>query len=250
MTKLVLLLLFALALPVRAQVCPPAGCTLACPGQLDDQGCYETPRKNSLNIPLTVTDRFTTLAATAVNFHRLCAPTNKNDDCPGCPGQPDHYLGLTLDKISGTLPTNTLTLAYQFGTVTGTLAQPGFLLVPAGKSLTPPAPPPVSGLRSYNCYRLDGATGNVSAAIHTVDQFVTNDYALQAKGPWTACFPANVDGTDPSAPADPNLFLCNLVEDTHLPFNQLTVFVNAFLVGPKIATITRFDDLCMPATIP
>lgn len=134
-------LLFALLLFLPTLARGAAVCPCPCP-QLDDQSCYETPRHNTFRppIPVTIVDQFGTLTANAVNFHRLCAPTNKNDDCPTCPTQPDHYLGLELDHIVGTPAQPHVSVAYQFGVISGDVGAPGFLQVPAGKSLTKPAP--------------------------------------------------------------------------------------------------------------
>lgn len=249
MTKWIPLLLLLPTLARAAAVCP-----CPCP-PIDDQQCYETPRKNTLRPPIhvTIADSLGGLIeGNLTTVHRLCTPANKNGDCPGCPQQADHYIGVELHQITGTLATGSRTVTAQFGTVTGTLGNAGFVQLPAGKSLTFPAPPPLAGLRSYNCYVLDAPTGpGVNGAVHTVDQFATLDYALAPNKTWTLCAPANIDGTDPGALSDPNLFLCNLVNDAgaKLPFNELSGFFNAFLVGPRPFTITRLDNLCMPATL-
>ena len=127
---------------------------------------------------------------------------------------------------------------------------PGFLLTPAGKAFNPPAPAPPPGLHNYNCYRLaehdrqhDGRRDGRRS--------VRDGISLHARsgGPWTLCVGADVNGTDPGAVGISPVFLCNLVNDTHLPFNQETVFADSVITGQVIATITRYDDLCMPATI-
>ena len=187
-------------------VCAPACQCLCPPTGLDDQDCYQTPRRNSFRpaIALTIHDQFGTLQANAVNFHRLCAPTDKNGDCPLCPRQPDHYLGLTLAQVTGTVTTPHVSLAYQFGTLSGDVGSvvggPGFLLTPAGKSLVPPPPAPPPGLHNYNCYRLVNPTGDRTGSATVTDQFVMDfPLKLDPGGPWTLCVGADVNGTDPGA---------------------------------------------------
>lgn len=260
MKLLATLVLATLALNVHMAagqaVCSPA-CSCVCPPTgLDDQDCYQTPRRNTFRpaIPLTIQDQFGTIQANAVNFHRLCAPANKNGDCPMCSLQPDHYLGLTLAQVTGATSSPHVSLSYQFGVIAGDIGSvvggPGFLLTPASKSLVPPAPAPPAGLHNYNCYRLVNTTGNVTGDATVTDQFVMNfPMTLRKDGPWTVCVGADVDGTDPGAVGVTPVFLCNLVNDTHLPFNQETVFADSVITGQVIATITRYDDLCMPATI-
>ena len=257
MKSLLLALLLLVPTLVRADaVCAPA-CQCVCPPSgLDDQDCYQTPRHNTFRpaIALSIHDQFGTITANAVNFHRLCAPANKNGDCPMCPSQPDHYLGLTLAQVTGSVNTPHLSLAYQFGTISGDVGSvvggPGFLLTPAGKALNPPAPAPPPGLHNYNCYRLLNTTGNTTGDVTVADQFVMGfPFSLASGGPWTLCVGADVNGTDPGAVGISPVFICNLVDDGHLPFNQETVFADSVITGQVIATITRYDDLCMPATI-
>ena len=246
-----------LLLPVLARAgvdCPPPGCQLLCPPQgLDDQDCYQTPRRNTFRpaIPLSIHDQFGTIQANAVNFHRLCAPANKNGDCPLCSLQPDHYLGLTLDQVTGSVNTPHVTLQYQFGFISGDVGSvvggPGFLLTPAGKSVQPPAPAPPPGLHNYNCYRLVNSTGDRTGNVDVTDQFVMDfKFRLDPSGPWTLCVGADVNGTDPGAVGVSPVFICNLVNDTHLPFNQETVFADSDITGQVIATITRYDDFVCP----
>lgn len=251
-----LLLLFPLISFANDEVCPPPGCTLNCVQQLDDQSCYQTPRRNTFRppIPVTIVDQFSSMTANAVNFHRLCTPTNKNNDCPGCPTQQDHYLGLELEQIVGTFTHPRISVSYQFGTLQGDVGSPGFLQVPAGKSLTKPAPPPLAGLHSYNCYTLGNLSGDRSGHAVTQDQFTAPGvypFDLDSARGWTICVGADIDGTDPGAVGISPVFLCNLVDDDPklLPFNQLTVFANSALTGQVTATITRYDNLCMPAII-
>ena len=245
--------LLALLTPLRSYAA--VTCPCPCP-PLDDQSCYQVPHKNTFRtkIPVTIVDQFGSMTANAVNYHRLCAPTNKNDDCPTCPTQADHYLGLELEQIVGTPAQPHVSVSYQFGVLTGDVTSPGFLQIPAGKSLTFPAPPPPAGLHSYNCYALANVAGNASGHAVTQDQFTapgTYPVELDPARGWTLCVGANVDGTDPSAVGISPVYLCNLVNDDPklLPFNALKVFATSALTGQLIAVITRYDNLCMPATI-
>jgi hypothetical protein len=249
-------LLLVPALARAAAVCPVGCCPCVGSPRLDDESCYQVPHHNTFHppIPVVIHDQFGTLTANAINFHRLCAPTNKNGDCPACPTQSDHYLGLELAQIVGTPAQPHLSLSYQFGVISGDIGAPGFLQVPAGKALSKPAPPPPAGLHSYNCYHLDNLGGDRTGHAVTQDQFTapgTYPMDLDAARGWTVCVGADVDGTDPGAVGISPVYLCNLVDDdpTLLPFNQLTVFANSSLTGQVTATITRYDNLCMPATI-
>jgi hypothetical protein len=228
--------------------------TFAAPGS--DFSCYETPRKNKLTPAPTVSlvDRFGSSSSTVTDYHRLCAPTDKNGDNPSAPSFPDHLVAGALTKTAGTIAQPTgMQITYQFGVLTADLSNPVFLLLPASKSHTSPAPPPPTDIRHFQCYRLTNVKGDRTAKdVLTIDQstqpFGGVDVDLTKTGPWRLCVPVNKNGEDPDAVTDPQALLCNSTSNDKLPFGQFDVFVDTQL-GPKELIGTQYDELCMPATV-
>jgi hypothetical protein len=219
-----------------------------------DYDCYQTPRKNTLKPPpvVTLVDRFGSSTSTVVNYHRLCAPADKNGDNPTAPSNPAHYVAGTLTKTSGSIAQpKGLHIDYQFGTLTADLSNPTFLFLPASKSLTSPPPAPPTGLRHLQCYRLTNVKGDRTGSGTVIDQFTSAagvPFSLVKAGPWRLCVPVDKNGEDPSAPSDlTDNLLCNT--PTTPAFGQFDVFVSTQFSTDFELIGTQYDDLCMPATI-
>lgn len=231
-----------------------AALNLAAPTDYD---CYETPTHNTLvpPEPVTLVDRFGSTTSVVTNYHRLCAPADKNGDNPNAPSLPGHYAAGTLTKTTGTINMpKGLKISYQFGTITADLTTPVFLFLPAGKNPdhTMPAPPPPGGLRHLQCYRLSNVSGNTSQNnITVIDQFEPSPglkLNLKARGPWRLCVPVDKNGGDPTAPDDlTDDLLCNNAE-AQTPFGSFDVNIDTQF-GQHELIGTQYDDLCMPATV-
>src|SRR5262245_32867152 len=106
--------------------------------------CYEVPR---VKIPapqpiVKLQDRFGTTTSKPVDFHRFCAPVDKNGEDPTAPDSPVHIGGFALTNTTGTFSKpKGLNITTQFGTLKGDLTNPVFLFTPTSKSLVPPPPP-------------------------------------------------------------------------------------------------------------
>jgi hypothetical protein len=224
-------------------------------------GCYQVPR---VKIPapqpiVKLQDRFGTTTSKPVDFHRFCAPEDKNGEDPTAPASPVHIGGFALTSTTGTIShPKGLSITTQFGTLKGDLGNPEFLFTPTSKSLAPPPPPPLppDALRHFQCYRLANVSGAPkTTGIHLTDQFTlpfvpfggfTAD--LNSKGPFRLCVPVDKKDEDPSAITDPQAMLCYTTQNDRLPFNQFTAFVtNQF--GGFTVNGTQFDELCEPAAI-
>jgi hypothetical protein len=228
--------------------------TTTLPTQVD-YSCYQIPHKNSVKPPIVVTleDRFGTTTVTSASFHELCAPTNKNDDNPGADTLPGHLLAFPITKTTDalTLPKG-LSIDYQFGTLTADLGAQSLLMVPAGKSLTAPAPAPPADIRHYQCYKLTNVGGDRTAkGVSVVDQFtapngITVD--VSKRGPWRLCVPVSKNGEAPDAVADRNDLLCNATANDALPFGEFDAFVGTQFFASRKVIGTQYDLLCMPAS--
>jgi hypothetical protein len=221
-------------------------------------GCYQVPR---VKIPapqpiVTLQDRFGTTTSKPVDFHRFCAPEDKNGEDPTAPASPVHIGGFALTSTTGTIShPKGLSITTQFGTLKGNLANPVFLFTPTSKSLSLPFPPPLApnALRHFQCYRLANVSGAPkTTGIHLTDQFTqpfggfTAD--LNPSGPFQLCVPVDKNDEDPGALTDPQAMLCYTTQNDRLPFNQFTAFVtNQF--GKFTIVGTQFDVLCEPATL-
>jgi len=221
-------------------------------------GCYQTPR---VKIPapqptVKLQDRFGTTMSKPVDFHRLCAPVDKNGEDPTAPDSPVHIGAFALTNTTGTIShPKGLRITTQFGTLKGDLGTPVFLFTPTSKSLVPPPPPPLApdALRHFQCYRLTNVSGGPkNTGIQLTDQF-TQSFGgftadLDPSGPFRLCVPVNKNNEDSGALTDPQAMLCYMTRNDRLPFNQFTAFVtNQF--GPFKVVGVQFDELCEPATI-
>jgi len=221
-------------------------------------GCYQVPRlKIAAPQPIVkLQDRFGTTTSKPVDFHRLCAPEDKNGEDPTAPASPVHIGGFSLTSTTGTIShPKGLSLTTQFGTLKGDLGNPIFLFTPTSKSLTPPPPPPLppNAIRHFQCYHLANVSGAPkTTGIHLIDQFTQpfggSTADLNPNGPFSLCVPVDKNDEDAGALTDPQAMVCYTTRNDRLPFNQFTVFAtNQF--GGFTVTGTQFDELCEPAAI-
>jgi len=202
-------------------------------------------------------DVFGTYTATLDDGHRLCAPTNKNDEDPDAPQRPQHLTGYDFVNVTPNVPVDNVAVANQFGTYTVDVRNPVRLLVPTAKSLMPPPPPDgdiPTDIRHFLCHDLVGVTGPEPTGITVESQFAANVVAVTDLNQAMLCAPVNKNGDDPAALNDPNFLVCFNTSEQD-PFGTLDVFLNNQF-GPSTTQftnqpfITQYDELCVPSTLP
>lgn len=208
--------------------------------------CYELRRQTFATKTVTLADRFGSATATVRRPDRLCAPTDKNDEDPSAPSDPQHLTGYELDAAPSYLPLKGVPVQDQFGTLTLNLVDLHRLLVPAAKSLVSPPAPLSPTIEHFACYTVKRKSGTFHSQTVTVtDQFGTQTPAVVR--PELLCVPTNKNDEDPNAPTDPNAFLCYDLR-TRENLNIAPVFTNDQF-GALTNTLIRRDELCVPATI-
>jgi hypothetical protein len=218
--------------------------------------CYEVT--NNGNIPdvlgISLVDRFGSLTAKATEIHRLCAPTNKNNEDPAAPSSAGHLTGFEI-VTSGFQRRNNVQVTTQFGNLTLDVVAPVFLFVPTSKNPNgTPLPPPLVGsdLPHFNCYRTSNVEGDKERTGITVqDQFLVPGSLtvdLDKRGPFRLCVPVNKNGEDPGAPTNPAAMVCYTTRRDTLPFGEkFPGITNQFT--SRVVKMTQFDELCAPASI-
>jgi hypothetical protein len=121
-------------------------------GALDHFQCYEIKPAFFSSAPVTVKDQFGTLTLTLKYPHRLCNPTNKNNE--GIVDPTDHLVGYQAKSAKFIKQTNK-TFVDQFGTQKLDLTRPDVLLVPSGKDGVAQLPP----LDHFQCYKVKRSKG-------------------------------------------------------------------------------------------
>jgi YVTN family beta-propeller protein/cysteine-rich repeat protein len=210
----------------------------AAPPLLDEFQCYEVKPAAFDAVPITIQDRFGTLAYPVRFPHRLCAPAGTGD-----PGLNRHLTGYTLEvdaaRISGQR------VATRFGDVIVDLVRPDTLLVPTAidRACPPLAQPSGSAMQ---CYRVDPSPESPRfepvIGVEVVDSLET--VVVDLLEPSRLCTPANVNGEDPSAPARTDDLLCYTTRSA-FPFGDERVYLqNRF--GPDEARLIHRRELCVP----
>ena len=226
---LTLLVLLGAALSVRADAPPPG-----------DFQCYELKPRAFDPVPVTVTDRFGTLAYPARFPHRLCAPADQGDD----PGLARHLMGYTLDATGGTISGQRVVT--RFGSITVDLIRPDLLLVPTAidHEGLPDASPSGTAMQ---CYHVEPSAGSPKfetiGGVEVTDGLETVRVELVA--PDRLCVPASVNGEDPSAPDNTADLFCYTTR-SESSFGDVRLFTrNRF--GTDEARLIHRRDLCVPA---
>jgi hypothetical protein len=163
------------------------------PGTLDHFLCYDLHGR-WLNEPVSLVDTFGSSTAAARNAKRLCAPADKNGEDPNAPSDPDHLTGYSLHRNGRFDTIRNQQVANQFHAagVRVDLLHPELLMVPTGKSLTPPPPPSyVPAIDHFQCYRVRGAAFRQKPVTAT-DQF--GGITVDVKRARSLCVPVDKDG--------------------------------------------------------
>jgi len=230
---------------------PPTTTTTTSPTSttlLNHFQCYEAKRMAVTAGPVTVQDQFgTTPGVTLSKPNRLCAPTNKQNEDPTAPADPDH-LKSWQDKRSGTKILNQ-TVVNQFGTTIVDVSRPSFLLVPASKSLTG-NPPPLAGptVDHFQCYKVKRSRGAPKfvkiLGVTGADQF--GSYTVDLLKPRYLCAPANKSGEDPTAPSHPEHLLCYKSRNSGAKFTPRNAFTTDQFGSQQLQLLRRIE-LCVPS---
>ncbi len=214
----------------------PAGATTR-----GDLQCYEVKPASFDPVPITVQDRFGTLAYLARFPHRLCAPAGAD------PGPDPHLMGYEADTDRGALPGQVVTT--RFGSLSLDLVRPDLLFVPtAVDAQHPPLTPP--GGSPLQCYRVELSPGSPKFApvmgVEVTDELET--VIVDLEEPHRLCVPANVNGEDPSAPARADDLLCYTTGSAS-GFGDVRVQTrNRF--GLDEARLIHRRELCVPVLHP
>jgi len=198
--------------------------------------------------PVTVQDQFgTTTGVQLTKPNRLCAPTNKQNEDPTAPTDPDH-LKSWQDKHSGLKFVNQ-TVVNQFGTTVVDVSRAAFLLVPASKSLVG-NPPPLAGptVDHFQCYKAKRSRGTPKfvkiSGVTGADQF--GSYTVDLIKPRYLCAPANKSGEDPTAPSHPEHLLCYKTRNSGVKFTPRNAFATDQFGSQQLELLRRVE-LCVPS---
>jgi hypothetical protein len=208
--------------------------------------CYEAKKASITAGPVSVQDQFGTATVSLSKPNRLCAPTNKRNEDPTAPTDPDH-LKAWQDKHSAAKVLNQ-TVVNQFGTVVVDVLNPAFLLVPASKSLTA-TPPPLVGptVDHFQCYKVKRSQGTPKftkiSGVAAADQF--GSYTVDLVRPRWLCAPANKAGEDPTAPSHVQHLLCYKTRNT-ARFTRRTAFTTDQFGSQQLELLRRIE-LCVPS---
>src|SRR5262245_55577481 len=227
--------------PPGSATCPSGfqACSATCTCQaLDHFQCYEVKPGFFAPVTVTIDDKFGPPFQETLRFpHRLCAPTNKNNE--GIVDPTDHLAGYTTKPPNFTKVLNQ-TLVDQFGTLKLDIVRPDILLVPSGKDGVAQLPP----LDHFQCYKVKrskGAPKFVKKTATIKNQFETTTLTLVK--PFTVCVPADKNGEDPTAPSHPTSLVCYKTKagkfgaSTHTIDNQF---------GLDQVTVIHRRELCVP----
>lgn len=167
-----------------AQVCTFPCCP--CDIVAGDYAAYE------LKVPLDASANVTTALGTAVvhvnRARRLHAPLSP------LPLDGLHYVGYEVDSPTPFAP-GAVTLNTALGQVTGTASKVVWLVIPANKSLAPPAPAPPASQEAFLCF--SGQLKGPKTDLATTDQFGSQVNKLHKVD--SVCMPASLDGSAPGA---------------------------------------------------
>jgi hypothetical protein len=179
--------------PTPTLTSTPTAVATVVPGTLDHFLCYDLHGRR-LNEPVSLVDTFGSSTAVARNAKRLCAPADKNGEDPNAPSDPDHLTGYSLHRNGRFDTVRNQMVANQFHAAGARvdLLRPDLLMVPTGKSLTPPPPSSyVPAIDHFQCYRVRGAAFRFKPVTAT-DQF--GGITVDVKRARSLCVPVDKDG--------------------------------------------------------
>ncbi len=206
---------------------------------LDHFECYEIKPGFFVNQQVTVQDQFGTISELLRFPHRLCNPTNKNNE--GVHDLADHLAGYVMKAPKFTRIANQ-TITNQFGTTLIDVVRPDLLMVPTSKDGVPISPPPVDHFQCYKVKRSKGAPKFTKRTVSIANQFET--MTVTVVKPVRLCAPANKNGEDPTAPSHTEHLLCYKTKGA--PFGQsIHTIDNQF--GHDTVKVIHRRELCVPS---
>jgi hypothetical protein len=200
--------------------------------------CYELKPAAFTGSTVTVQDQFGAMTEQVRYPHRLCNPTNKNQE--GIVDPTDHLAGYRTKAPRFTKRTNQ-TVVDQFGTLLLDVTRVDILMVPTSKDGVQQQPP----LDHFQCYKVKrskGAPKFVQRTASISNQFETVTVSLLR--PKLLCAPANKNNEDPGAPSHPNHLLCYKTKNG--PFAESTHTITNQFGLDEVRVIHR-RELCVPA---
>lgn len=212
--------------------------------------CYKAPHPFLIPPTVTLQDRFSWGLYRLSRAKFLCPPTNKLDEDPSAPLDPEHLTHYQTKQVGlASFAPTTLTLVDQFHP-SGFTARPvvgSHLLVPTVKSLTEtPMLPSSFSTDHFRCYRAS-FTGDfpISTNVTLEDQFGPTVATLRR--PRYLCVPVNKNNEDPTAPSRTEHLVCYGVSSRPLnpPIEQ--AFVNNQFGPDSFLKIRARKTLCVPA---
>jgi archaellum component FlaG (FlaF/FlaG flagellin family) len=212
--------------------------------------CYETRTMGISPGTVTVNDEWGTFSPKLSQIHKLCNPTNKNNEDPSAVTNPNHLSGYTASTVgSNPASGHRIMVTDQFGSLVETYAQVHTVMVPAAKSLVGPTTPLTSpGVDHFVCYVMRTTGFHAIKGVTLQDEFGTLVVNLGA--PNEFCDPANVNGHEPGAQNDATHYNCY---DISLPTNEnfkppANVWIADEFATRKITLDGNLVELCVPAT--
>lgn len=186
--------------------------------------------------------------ATTFALRRVVGLCNPADTGTGMLHPNDHEVAYRVRAAKGSPPfgKRTATVLDELGAHALQVQRPDSLLVPSSKVLGSGGAPPFAGtIRHYTCYRAR-QSGFVppGAGVGVGDQFRNATY--QIRRPVKLCMPADKNGEDPSAPADPGVLVCYRLRGPK--FSRTAVSTNN-QIRPESLDVLRARELCVPGAI-
>lgn len=209
--------------------------------------CYETRPQSFPRRVVGLVDQFGPGTATVETPERICTPTNKNDEDPMAPADPNHLVAYRMrNQDTPGVPRENLRIENQFGTVHVDITRLRRLMVPASKSLVGPAgPPPAAGaIDHYACYAIRRTRGfSTIRDVQLEDQFESKIVDLGE--PLVLCAPVDKNGETPGAETHTGHLLCYDMKIKGR-FEITDIFTNDQF-GPLQLDAIRRDELCVPS---
>jgi hypothetical protein len=198
---------------------------------------------------VSLSDEFGPSTVEVGKLKRLCDPTNKNNEDPSAPSDPDHLVGFVMRQTTPFNRVLNVQVVNQFGTLHVDLIRADRLLVPAAKSLSgsPPAlvnPP----LDHFKCYRVKNSVGaprfTRPSGVQVQDQFGTS--TVRVVKPLKLCVAANKNNE--GVPDPSSRLMCYHVTASPRFQQPGPVFVNDQFGPDTLSRLTHVDELCVPST--
>jgi hypothetical protein len=216
------------------------------PDPADHFQCYEIKPAFQAPIAVTAESQFGPLNQTLRFPHRLCAPTDKNQE--GIMDPVQHLTGYSTRVSTTVFKRLRQQIVNQFGSILLDVVRADMLLVPTAKNGVPLPPDTIDHFQCYKVKRTRGTAKFVPiSGVQIVDGL--GSYTAMLVKPRYLCAPADKNGEDPGAEThDPHL----LCYKTRLP--RLTTIVNQFVtkqcgnqLGEQAFDLIRRVEFCVPS---